>query len=138
MPVEILTDKQRLEKWNEICMKAGWAQPGELQMWTQKANVKFTRGDSCLAPESVAVVSDEKTAIAAAVNGTGEAVATRLLEVYAGLLVFISSTLESKFWQTVIERMSKEFDIFLPPELVPKYIREILKYPQDGDGSLPT
>jgi hypothetical protein len=136
MAIETLSDKQKLEKWNEICKEFGWSSPGELQSWISRSNVKFTGADSCLAPETMGVVSNSDNAMALVIKSSGEAMATRVLEIYTGMLTFASTAIEAVFWKNLIERMSKEFGTFVPPELVPKYVREIIKYPKDGNGSL--
>jgi len=138
MPIVILSDKEKLEKWNAICLEYGWSQPGELFTWIKRRGVRFTSAESCLAPEVTSVLVNSDIVAASLVAGSGEVMATRILEVYCGFVTFISTTLEAIFWKAVIERMSKEFSKFMPPELIPKYIRDILKYPADNDGSLPT
>jgi hypothetical protein len=139
MPIKILTDFERLKKWNDICIAKGWAKEGELEKLYKKANIQFTPGGSCMAPEVLTVKVTRKEDIPQITLAcTGEAMATHVIEAYTGFLVFASTELDSEFWRAIIGRLDKEFDIFMPPELVPKYVRDILKYPADGEGELPT
>jgi len=117
----------------------GWAKQGELQMWLHTNNVKFTPGGSVLASNGVVLkVSVPDIAEKLIKNTSGEIMATHILSVYSGHTRFTSTTLEAIFWKEVINRMSKEFDLFIQPNLIPTYIRDIIKYPGDGDSSLPT
>jgi hypothetical protein len=139
MPINIYSDRERLEKWNDICIAKNWSKPGELQLWLGTHNIKFTSGDSVLAPEGLVLrVNAPDAARGLVIGAPGETMATHVLSVYTGLITFTSTHIESLFWKEVIERMDREFDIFVPPELVPAYVRDILKYPSDGEGELPT
>jgi hypothetical protein len=132
---EMLTDREKIGKWNDICMVKGWSKQGELQMWLHTNNVKFTLSGSVLTPSrlilKIATLDAAKGLIE---NTSGEVMATHVLSVYSGHIMFASSTIEAAFWKEVIERMSSEFDLFMRPDLIPANIRNILKYPENGDG----
>ena len=137
MPVSILTDREKIYKWNDICMILGWSKAGEVEIWLRQNNVRFTPGQSVLAPNGLTLrISSPEAAKGLVVGPTGEMMATHLLSVYVGLITFASTGMEATFWRAIIDRMKDEFDTFVPPDLVPKYIREILKYPEDGDGEV--
>lgn len=137
MPIPILTDREKIYKWNDICMQLGWSHAGEVEIWLRSNNVRFTPGQSVLAPEGIVLrVASPDAARGLVVGPSGEIMATHVLSVYIGMITFQRTSLESIFWHEVIERMSNEFATFIPPDLIPAYIREILKYPADGDGSI--
>ena len=137
MPIKILSDFERLKKWNDNCIAKGWAKEGELERLYKKANIKFTPYGSCLAPETLTVkVTRQEDLPKITLACSAEAMATHVIEVFTGFIVFASTELDSEFWKAIIGRMDKEFDIFIPPELVPAYIRNILNYPADGEGEL--
>jgi hypothetical protein len=125
--MESLTDKERLLKWNELCMDLGWAKSSELEIWLKMRNVKFTPSGSCMAPE-IAVKITANELIPQLLGGEDAEVFIRMLETYCGFICFISSGLEAEYWKYLIDRLEKQH-IIMPPELVPTYIRNILKYP---------
>ena len=139
MPIPILSDKEKIEKWNDLCLAKNWSKAGELHIWLHAHNVKFTNGGSVLAPDGLTLkIAAPDASKGLVVGPSGETMATHVLSVYCGYITFASSSIEAIFWKEVIERLDREFDIFMPPELVPTYARNILKYPADGGGELPT
>jgi len=139
MPIPILTDKEKILKWNDICMTRNWSRQGELQTWLHANNIKFARSGSVLVPAGPALkVTAPSVAKGLITNTPCEIMATHILSVYSGKIIFASTEIEAIFWKEVIDRMSREFDSFMQPDLVPTNVRNILKYPGDGDGNLPT
>jgi len=139
MPIPLLTDKEKLDKWNDICIMHEWSRGGELTAWLYVNNVKFTPGESVLSPDGMTLrIAAPDAAKGLVVGPSGETMATHILSVYIGKITFASTGIEAVFWHEVIERMSREFNTFMPPDLIPAYIRDTLKYPQDGGGELPT
>ncbi len=134
-----LSDKEKLEKWNEICMAMNWSQPHELETWLQMHGVMFTKAGSCV---GINLVLGSKQILAESQideivkSSTGEAMATYILQAISGLLIFkvkpddatgmISSMLETIFWRTSVERCQLEWELDIPPEIMPKYVREAL------------
>jgi len=131
----MLTDREKIGKWNDICIAKSWSKQGELQMWLHTNNVKFTLSGSVLTSSRLALkIATSDAAKGLIKNTSGETMATHVLSVYSGHVMFASSTIETAFWKEVIERMSNEFDLFMQPDLIPTYVRSILKYPENGDS----
>ena len=133
-----LTDKEKLEKWNDICMSMNWSQPHELETWLQMHGVMFTKAGSCvgvnlvLGGKQISVVGQIDEIIK---SSTGEGMATSILQAISGLLSFkvkpdntemTSTTLETIFWRTAVERCQLEWELDIPPDVMPKYVREAL------------
>lgn len=132
MEIPILSDRARIEKWNDICMSQGWSESGELEKWLGVHGILFTPAGSCLGLSLLTVkVEDLQAAEQLVKQGTGEAMATHVLEALTGILVFGGSEAESTFWKAAIERLQLEVDLFMPPEIVPRLARTLLKYPAD-------
>lgn len=130
----MLTDREKINKWNDICMTKSWSKQGELQMWLHTNNVKFTLSGSILAPNRLILkIATSDAAKGLIKNTSGETMATHVLSVYSGHIMFASSLIEAAFWKEVIERMSDEFDLFMQPDLIPANVRDILKYPGEGE-----
>lgn len=132
------TDRERVLEWNDLCITRGWARPGELQVWLYEHSVRFTPSDSILSPDGFLIKIATKEAASELAGGEAEMMATHVLSVFCGQIIFASTDIEASFWKVVINRMSSEFDTFMPVELVPVYIREILKYPAEGDDKAAT
>jgi hypothetical protein len=130
--VPVLTDKAKISKWNDICISMNWAQKGELDKWLLVHGILFTPGESCWGQSLSSVkVEDPITAAQIAKSTTGEALATHVLQALTGIMLFTSTEIETVFWQSTIERMSLEWELFLPPEIIPKMVRESIGYPRD-------
>lgn len=138
METPILSDREKLNKWNDICISQGWADHGELEKWLAIHGFVFTNAGSCVSSSFVNFrASTNDIAEQLIKSGTGEEMATHILEALTGGLIFINSEVEVSFWKAAIERLSVEADLFMPPEIVPKSVRESLKYPTaDNQGSV--
>lgn len=138
MPIPNLTDKEKIFKWNDLCITYGWLTIGELEEFLEIAEVKFTPSGSVLTPISLSLsATDEKAVDLMTKESTIEGLARSVINIYCANVIFSSTVLEVLFWKMIIERLDKEFNIFLEPELVPSYIRDTLKYPED-DGEVLT
>jgi hypothetical protein len=134
MEIPILSDRSKLDKWGEICVNQDWAGPEELEKWLAIHGVMFTGAGSCLGTSLMTMkVSTPEQADQIIKMGTGEEYATRILETMSGLLIFSDSDSETAFWKAAIERLNVEADMFMPPEIMPKSVRESLKYPADNN-----
>lgn len=131
------TDKEKLEKWNDICMSMNWSQPHELETWLQMHGVMFTKAGSCVGINLV--LGSKQISVAGQVDelvksSTGESMATYILQAISGLLSFkvkpdaemLSTELETIFWKTAVERCQLEWELDVPAEIMPKYVREAL------------
>lgn len=134
----ILSDREKIEKWNDICIMLGFFKSGETELWLRFNNVKYTPGGSVLAPDGFGLqFSTPDSAKGLITNVNSEQMATHILAVFSGRITFSSTAVEVIFWKEVIERLDAQFATFTPPDIVPVYVREVLKYPADGEGELP-
>jgi hypothetical protein len=132
--VPILTDKAKIDKWNEVCLDQDWAKDGELDKWLIAHGIAFTPAGSCVGMSLYVIRVKANEDIDKLVTFTnGEEIATHVLEVLTGIICFSSTELENLFWQRTIDGMKAAFALFVPPEIVPKAVRESLKYPKDDD-----
>jgi hypothetical protein len=143
---QILTDKEKIEKWNDICMTMNWSQPHELETWLQMHGVMFTKSGSCvgvnlvLGGKQISVIGQVEEIVK---SSNSEGMATYILQAIAGLLSFkvkpdntemLSTTLETMFWKIACERCQLEWELDIPPEIMPKYVREALFPEQFPEG----
>jgi hypothetical protein len=135
MEIPILSDKAKLDKWNDICISQDWAQQGELEKWLMAHGIFFTGAGSCLNTSIVVIkMSSSQQAIDNIKNSSSEEMATNILLALTGIMIFSSSECETDFWKAAIERLNVEADMFMPPEIMPKPVRESLKYPADTNN----
>lgn len=133
MPIPNLTDKEKIYKWNDLCVTYGWVAIGEVEAFLKVAEVKFTPSGSVLIPLKMSVVATNQESVNTMTKECSiKALARYVVNIYCANVVFSSVALEVSFWKNIIERLDAEFDVFLEPELVPSYIRTILKYPSEN------
>lgn len=129
MVLEPLSDKARIEKWGEICVSQNWAMPYELEKWLAAYSIHFSDSGSCFGPSLMSLrasTTEQAEELARKLNG--EELATAVLHVLTGIMVFINTEIELAFWKLTIERLNLEWDLVLPPEIVPKRVRDALQY----------
>jgi len=98
MEIPILSDRAKLDKWNDICISQDWAAAGELEKWLAIHGVMFSGAGSCVGSSLVTIkLSITEQAEQLAKSGTGEEFATHILEALSGLMIFSSSDLEMVF-----------------------------------------
>lgn len=131
----MLTDKEKLSAWNKICVEQNWASEDELEKWLFINQVSFTNAGSCLANGLRAMSCKSVEEAEDLISGGGEIMATHILRSLTGLLTFIGTGIEVAFWAKAIAQLMLEVDIYIPPEIMPKLVRDTLKYNGDGTKS---
>lgn len=123
----ILTDREKLELWDVICLQNGWAVVNEIDKWLNKHGIYFTSAGSCinLGPYMFKLENEPNAKVIA--NGsTIDELVTFVLQALCGMLTFADVELEGKFWKLMRERFLLEFKQDIPVEIVPKYHRELV------------
>lgn len=122
----VLTDRQKLDMWNDVCVSKGWAKKRELDTWLLKLGINFTSNGSVVPDESYKI--SNKYNIKMVVDGvTGEHLATLVLEALTGTLIFDSLELEKEFWDIAQRRFREEFEISIPKIVLPPYVKTFAK-----------
>jgi hypothetical protein len=120
-----MTDKEKLEKWNKVCIKNGWASENEMYSWLGKHGVYFTNAGSCVNAGMFSYSIDNLDNVKLAVNShEEEGLATMVLQVLSGIMIFPNYKTEREFWDTIKERLEKEYKIDFPDEIIPPAFRE--------------
>jgi hypothetical protein len=121
-----MTDREKLDMWNAVCVKKGWAKKYELDSWLLSVGVKFTSAGS-IVPDQMYVL-DNKYNTEMQVRGVnGEHLATLVLQAITGMLMFPNKDTEETFWNTTKERFKEEFQIKIPALILPVYMRPVEK-----------
>lgn len=132
MSVQNLTDEEKIYKWNDLCITYGWVGIGETEKFLEISEVRFTPLGSVLSPIKLSAVASDMSAIDTMVKETPiKGLAHYVTNVLCANIIFPSVDLETAFWKSVIERLVKDHNVFMDPEIIPSYIRNILKYPSD-------
>lgn len=122
-----LSDREKLDLWNKVCIKNGWARPYEMDKWLLAMGIRFTPTGSVV-PERV-VQFDNKYNIEMQVNAVeGEMLATLVLEAMVGMVTFPSMETEKIFWDATKKKLNEVYEASIPDEVLPKYIREYEKF----------
>lgn len=126
MKTKIMNDREKLDVWNTICIENGWSKPRELERWLLHCGIKFSGAGSAVPDQSMLV--ENKYNLQILIDGVeGEGLATLILEVLCGVLMFPSTELERLFWVYSQKRLKDEFNILIPEEIIPNYAKN------DGD-----
>jgi hypothetical protein len=118
-----MNDREKLDVWNGICIKHGWAKPRELEQWLLKNSVRFTAAGDAIPDESYKLDNVYNTQTF--VDGVPpEHLATLVLEALTGSLIFPNIEIDKTFWTIAIKRFKEEFELALPKTIVPNYVFE--------------
>lgn len=124
---EYYSDEQKIRMWNDVCIKHGWAQPGELEMWLKSNKIKFSPGGSAIPHLTIGTLSTEKMTDRTVLETSPEGFGTLVLQVLTGMIMVGSSKIEENFWWRIANRLYAEFSEKLPAQILPKRIREKLE-----------
>jgi hypothetical protein len=117
-----MNDRERLDMWNAVCVKKGWAKKYELDSWLLSVGVKFTAAGSVVPDQMYAL--DNKYNTELQVRGVnGEHLATLVLQALTGMLMFSSKEIEETFWNETRDRFKEEFEVKIPALILPTYMR---------------
>jgi hypothetical protein len=129
METTIASDRAKINKWGDICVSQDWATQGELEKWLFVNGILFTQSGSCM---NSSLLTNKLATIEAAEGASkvcgAEEMATYVLRVLTGQVIFTSTEIEKVFWKGVVDRLLLEFELVLPLEIMPKYVREELNY----------
>lgn len=117
----MITDIEKLHKWNEVCLSKGWSKKNELQMWLMQLGIRFTSAGSAV-PDTLFVIDNKHNAEIQVRGVEGEHLATLVLEALTGTIIFNDLETEKTFWNVAIERFKEEFETDVPQEIIPNYI----------------
>jgi hypothetical protein len=121
-----MTDREKLDMWNDVCVKKGWAKKYELDSWLLSVGVRFTPAGSIIPDQMYAI--DNKYNTELQVRGVnGEHLATMVLQAISGMLMFPNKEIEETFWNTTKARFKEEFKVSVPAEIMPYYMRPVPK-----------
>lgn len=117
-----MTDKDRLDVWNKVCLKNGWSKPYELEKWIISTGARFTGGGS-IVPENTIILDNKYNIELQVMALDGEALATLVLEAMIGIITFPSLESEEIFWKSIKNKFKELHEVNLPNEIIPGYIR---------------
>lgn len=117
-----MNDKEKLDTWNQICMEHGWSAPNELEKWLLHSGVKFSNSGSAV-PNVIMMIENKYNLDIVIKASEGEQLATYILQVLTGMLVFPSIDLERLFWSWIDQKLRKEFNTSVPQHIIPNYIK---------------
>ena len=121
-----MTDREKLNVWNKVCIKNKWSDKYELDSWLLRSGITFTPSGSAI-PSQVFML-DNKYNIELQVNGTtGEGLATLVIQALSGIIIFKDLESEKYFWEAVKKRFKDQFDIKIPIDIIPIYLRKKLR-----------
>lgn len=140
MGEKLLSDREKLEKWDEICQERGWSVPRELDERLAKNGIYFTGAGSCVNIGPVAFRLENVSNTKVVVNSSdAHELALFIMQSLCGLLLFTSVEVETKFWELSQQRMLEDSNLELPDSIVPRYIRNksFAKKDKDDDNKSP-
>jgi hypothetical protein len=118
-----MNDREKLDVWNNICIKHGWAKPRELEQWLLKNSIRFTAAGDAIPDESYKLDNVYNTQTF--VDGVpAEHLATLVLEALVGALIFPNMEIDKAFWKVAVKRFKEEFELPFPKAIIPKYVFE--------------
>ena len=119
---ETLNDREKLDAWNNVCMKKGWSKPRELDKWLMHSGIKFSDHGSAVPDQTMMIMN--RFNLDVVLNAVeGEGLATLILEALTGTLMLASTELEEMFWAKTNKRLQDDFGTSIPTDLFPKYIK---------------
>lgn len=116
-----MTDRDRLDVWNKICIKKGWAKKNELDKWLISVGIRFSPAGSII-PENIIQIDNKYNAEMHVRAAEGELLATLVLQVMTGMLVFPNKEVEKSFWDITINKFNEDYNTKVPNIIIPKYL----------------
>ena len=124
--MENLTDREKLDVWNETCINNEWAAKYEMDKWFLTVGIEFTDHGSVL-PGYIYQL-DNIYNVEMNVNACdGEMLATMMLKVMTGMVTFSSLSVERFFWKLAAKKFLDDFGVEIPPSIIPVYIKNNLE-----------
>ncbi len=134
----MLTDREKLELWDTICIKNGWSSVNEMDRWLKKYNIYFTGTGSCVNYGFYLLLIENQDNTKVVVNGSEiEELTTFVYQSLSGILIFASVDAEKAFWKHTHKRFKEEFNQDIPSELVPKYLHKSVYNNSSNDDEGP-
>lgn len=116
-----LTDREKIEVWEKLCVDNNFASTAETQFWLEDAAVFFTNSGSAVATDVYVLTQSSLQKILP--KEDGEQLATLVLEFLTGVLQFQDLETERYFWDTIEERFVAD-GIEIPKEVKPSYLQK--------------
>lgn len=111
-----MTDRQKIELWEEICVTKGLASEGEFNLWLDEAEVFFTPAGSSIPTDVYRLTRTSLDKILP--ESDYEQLATFVLEALSGVLQFQDSETYKYFWMAV-KALLRLNNVTIPVDLPP-------------------
>ena len=121
--MDILTDREKLDVWNNTCIVNEWANKYEMDKWFLTVGIQFSDNGSAIPGFSWEL--DNFYNVEMTVNACdGEMLATLVLKVMTGMTTFSSLLIERYFWKLSTKKFLDDFGVEIPIEIMPKHSLE--------------